>query len=143
MKPEDMKRREQIVQMRRARLSFAEIGRRLGITGQRAGQLYRSALAEVPRQAVEEHRIEEAELVDTAVNKLMALAADATVTPRTRVEAWVAIRGWADRKAKLLALDAERAPETGAVVARSMLGALAAGLQVAYDQLPESLDGGD
>lgn len=98
------RKREQVVQMRRARLSFAEIGKRLGISGQRAGQIYREALAEIPRQAVHEHRMEELELVDTAMNRLMAIAADATVTPRTRVDAWSAIRMWSEHKARLLDL---------------------------------------
>jgi hypothetical protein len=99
------KKREQVVQLRRTRLSFAEIGRQLDITGQRAGQLYREALADVPAQAVEEHRVEELELIDTAVNQLMEITADGAVSPRTRVEAWSAIRAWADRKSKLLGLD--------------------------------------
>lgn len=101
-------RRAQVVQLKRTKLSFAEIGRRLGITGQRAGQLYREALAQVPRMAVEEHRVEELELYDTAIHQLMRIATsqDQTVTPRTKVEAWTAIRGFAERKAKLLGLDA-------------------------------------
>jgi hypothetical protein len=101
-------RRAQVVQLKRTKLSFAEIGRRLGITGQRAGQLYREALAQVPRMAVEEHRVEELELYDTAIHQLMRIASsqDPTVTPRTKVEAWTAIRGFAERKAKLLGLDA-------------------------------------
>ena len=98
-------RRAQVVQLKRTKLSFAEIGRRIGITGQRAGQLYREALAQVPRMAVEEHRVEELELYDTAIHQLMRIATDTTVTPRTRVEAWTSIRGFAERKAKLLGLD--------------------------------------
>jgi len=35
----------------------------------------------------------------------MRIATDTTVTPRTRVEAWTSIRGFAERKAKLLGLD--------------------------------------
>lgn len=101
---ETARKREQVVQMRRARLSFAEIGRRLEITGQRAGQLYREALAEIPRQEVHEHRLEELELVDTAMNRLMSIAADPSVTPRTRVDAWSAIRMWSEHKARLMDL---------------------------------------
>jgi hypothetical protein len=91
--------------MRRARLTFAQIGDRLGITQQRAGQLYRDALADVPAQQVDEHRAEELELIDLAVNRLMSIAADPETSPRTRVEAWSAIRGWSERKAKLPGLD--------------------------------------
>lgn len=98
--------RVQVVNMRRARLSYAEIGRRLDITGQYAGQLYRQALAEVPVQAVEEHRAEELELIDTAINRLLVIAASGDSSPRAKIEAWNSIRGWAERKAKLLGLDA-------------------------------------
>lgn len=99
-------RRAQVVQFKRTKLSFAEIGRRLGITGQRAGQLYREALAQIPRMAVEEHRVEELELYDTAIHQLMKIATASDTAPRTKVEAWTSIRGYAERKAKLLGLDA-------------------------------------
>lgn len=99
-------RRAKVVQLKRTKLSFAEIGRQLGITGQRAGQLYREALAQIPRMAVEEHRVEEQELYDTAIHQLMKIATSVTTTPKVKVEAWAAIRGYAERKAKLLGLDA-------------------------------------
>jgi hypothetical protein len=104
--PASAARRVEVVKMRRARLTFAQIGDRLGITQQRAGQLYREALADVPAQQVDEHRAEQLELIDLAVNRLMSIAADPETSPRTRVEAWSAIRGWSERKAKLLGLDA-------------------------------------
>jgi hypothetical protein len=103
--PASAARRVEVIKMRRARLTFAQIGDRLGITQQRAGQLYRDALADVPAQQVDEHRAEELELIDLAVNRLMSIAADPETSPRTRVEAWSAIRGWSERKSKLLGLD--------------------------------------
>jgi ribosomal protein L15E len=104
--PAQAERRAQVVRMRSARLSFAEIGRRLGITAQRAGVIYRRALQEIPRADVDEHRAEELEFIDLAVNRLITIAMDKEVSARTRVEAWNAIRGWTERKAKLLGLDA-------------------------------------
>jgi hypothetical protein len=104
--PAQAERRAQVVRMRSARLSFAEIGRRLDITAQRAGVIYRQALMDVPKANVDEHRAEELEFIDLATNRLLTIAMDSAVTPRTRVEAWSAIRGWAERKAKLLGLDA-------------------------------------
>jgi hypothetical protein len=98
-------RRVEVIKMRRARLTFAQIGDRLGITQQRAGQIYRAALSDIPAQQVDEHRAEEMELIDLAVNRLMVIAADSEVSARTQVEAWSAIRGWAERKSKLLGLD--------------------------------------
>jgi hypothetical protein len=103
--PASAARRVEVIKMRRARLTFAQIGDRLGISQQRAGQIYRAALSDIPAQQVDEHRAEELELIDTAVNRLMSIAADPETSPRTRVEAWSAIRGWSERKSKLLGLD--------------------------------------
>lgn len=99
-------RRLRVVQLRQARLSFVEIGRQLDITGQRAGQLYKEALAQIPRMAVEEHRVEELELIDLATRRLMAIAIAATTDQKTKVAAWAVICKWAEQKAKLLGLNA-------------------------------------
>ncbi|GAA4630065.1 hypothetical protein GCM10023196_053890 [Actinoallomurus vinaceus] len=98
-------RRAKVVAFRRQRLSFAEIGRRLGVSPQRAHQLYTRALAEVPARHVDEHRAEELILIDDAIADLLDIAHDHT-RPRPAVDAWNAIRGWAERKARLLGLDA-------------------------------------
>jgi transcriptional regulator with XRE-family HTH domain len=73
-----------VVQMRRARMSFAEIAEQLAVTPQRVGQLYRDALAQIPRQNVDEHRAEELELIDTAVGALIGIATDSNTTTRRR-----------------------------------------------------------
>jgi hypothetical protein len=102
---EQAERRAQVVGLRRQRLSMAEIGKRMGISRQRAQQLYAQALAEIPAAQVEEHRAEELMLIDDAISDLLDLARDHD-RPRTAVEAWNSIRGWAERKARLLGLDA-------------------------------------
>ena len=104
--PEGAARRARIIEMRRKRMTFAEIARQEGISDSMVHKLYRQALAEIPAYQIDEHRAEELELIDTAINRLLAIAEDGDVSPRTRVEAWSAIRGWAERKAKLLGLDA-------------------------------------
>lgn len=58
-----------------------------------------------PRQDVDELRAEETELIDRAVNSLMGIVTDSNTSARTQVEAWSAICGWAERKARLLGLD--------------------------------------
>lgn len=98
-------RRAEVVKLRRQRLTFDAIGKQLGITAQRAFQIYRAALAAVPAQQVDEHRAEELGLIDDAIRDLLDIALDHD-RPRTAVEAWGQIRGWAERKAKLLGLDA-------------------------------------
>ena len=100
-------REARIVAMRRARATWDAIGAAEGISPQRAGQVYRAALARNPLTVtqIDEHRAEEVELIDRAVQYLLGIALDEQTSPRTRVEAWSAIRGWAERKAKLLGLD--------------------------------------
>jgi hypothetical protein len=99
-------RRAQVVALRRRRATFDQIGRALGITRQRAWQIYQGALAEIPAAHADEHRAEELVLIDDAIAALMKIARDGDTTPRTAVEAWTGIRGWAERKARLLGLDA-------------------------------------
>lgn len=98
-------RRARVVELRRQRMSFAEIGEAMGVSLQRAHAIYREALAAIPAQHVEEHRAEELALIDDAIANLLLIAKDHD-RPRTAVEAWTSIRGWAERKAKLLGLDA-------------------------------------
>lgn len=100
-------RRAQVVALRRGRATFDQIGGALGVSKQRAHELYTQALAEIPAAQVDEHRAEELLLIDDAIADLMVIARDHS-KPRTSVEAWNAIRGWADRKARLLGLDAPR-----------------------------------
>src|ERR1035441_3982933 len=106
-------RRAEVVRLRRSRLRFDEIGQTLGVTKERAWKIYQEALAAlhapdalpaIPAQDVEEHRAEELMLIDDAIRGLLPIARDRQHT-RTAVEAWSAIRGWAERKAKLLGLD--------------------------------------
>lgn len=103
--PEQAERLREIVRMPRARFTEDQIGQRLGISQPRVSQLYKQALAEIPAHDVEEHRAEEVGLIDDAIRSLMRIALEAG-HPRTSVEAWNAIRGWAERKARLLGLDA-------------------------------------
>ena len=104
---EGMRKRAQVVAMRRRRMTFDQIAETVGVSPTRAQQLYHSALAEIPAADVEEHRAEEQVLIDDATSDLMTIAKDPTVSPRTRIEAWNSIRGWAERKAALLGLDAK------------------------------------
>jgi hypothetical protein len=95
-----------IVELRRQRISFDEIGPIVGLAPRVCRRRYNRALAEIPAQHVDEHRAEELMLIDDAIADLMILARDAKISARSRIEAWSTIRGWAERKAKLLGLDA-------------------------------------
>lgn len=56
----------------------------------------------------------------------MGIATGTTTSAKTRVEAWLAIRGWAERKARLLCLDA---PTKHAVLTLDALYAQIAALE--------------
>lgn len=94
----------QVVELRRARVSFAQIGKQLkpAVSAQRAHQIYEAALLRNPLTAtqVDEYRVEALELADLAVRQLMTLAVAAATTVEERIKAWVAIRGWEEHKAK-------------------------------------------
>ena len=120
--------RARVVALRRRRYSFEEIGRELGFSKQRAHQLYVKALAEIPAAQVEEHRAEELMLIDDAIADLLLIARDHD-RPRSVVEAWNAIRGWADRKARLLGLDAPTRSRVE-VITEDMIDAEIARLEV-------------
>lgn len=103
--PEQAQRLARVVALRRDRWTQADIAAELGISQQRVSQLYHQALAEVPAAEVRQYRAEELLLIDDAVRDLLLIARNHR-SPRVSVEAWTCIRGWADRRAKLLALDA-------------------------------------
>lgn len=104
--PETVHAAVRIVELRRQRLTWPDIAKAMGMTSSRVRLLYNRALAEIPAQHVDEHRAEELTLCDDATANLMTIALDEKVTHRSRIEAWNVIRSWAERKAKLLGLDA-------------------------------------
>lgn len=99
-------RDKQIVELRRHRLSWDEIGKSVGCSAYTARMRYRELMARIPAQSIDEHRAEELVLYDDAVADLMIIARNPEVSSRSRVEAWSTIRAWCERKAKLLGLDA-------------------------------------
>lgn len=103
---EGAERRAEVVRMRTGHMSWQQIGDHFGVSLQRAHQIFREAIDAAPAQAVAEHRAELSLLSDTAISELLALARDEDVSPRTRIEAWSAARGWAERKATLMGANA-------------------------------------
>lgn len=128
-------RAARVVQMRRARMTWDQISKEVGVVPSVCHDIYQRALTENPLSAiqVDEHRLEETELIDTAVRSLLGIALKPEVSPRTRVEAWSGLRAWADRKAKLLGLDA---PSKHEVVTIDALDAQIAALEVELASKP-------
>lgn len=63
----------EVVELRRQRLTFEEIGERLGCTRQWAHRLYKRALAEIPAPAVDAHRTEMLDQLDEAERAVLAV----------------------------------------------------------------------
>lgn len=99
--------REALIVDRRAdRVSFRTIAAEVGLSHQRVYQIWSAAARKLPVARLEEHRREETELADQMICELLSIARNVQAGARTRVEAYSAIRGWSERKAKLLGLDA-------------------------------------
>lgn len=98
-------RRARVVEARRQHLTYAEIGAELGVSLQRAHEIYLEALEAVPAKQVELHRTEAAQLAHAAIDDLLLIAREHK-QPRTAVEAWGQIRGWAERLSKIQGTDA-------------------------------------
>jgi hypothetical protein len=129
-------RMARVVMMRRGRATWDQIATEVGVSPQRCHQIYQEALTSNPLTAiqVDEHRLEETELCDTAVQHLLRMALDVRVSDRTRVEAWNSARGWAERKAKLLGIDA---PQSFEITTITELDKQIAALEVQLEGLPE------
>lgn len=106
-------REARVVALRRARTPWDSIAKDVGVSASRCHQIYQRALANNPLTGIQidEHRLEETELIDVAVRNLLGIAISKDTSARTRVEAWSALRAWAERKAKLLGLDAPQKHE--------------------------------
>lgn len=94
----------EIIQMRRQRLPWRQIASTLGVSQATAVDHYRRAMTQTPVLQFDDYRFEEVELIDTAINDLLTIAQSGRA--EDRVKAWGEIRSWAERKAKLLGLDA-------------------------------------
>lgn len=139
-RPETAERMAEIVRLRRARVPQSAIAEQLGISQQRVSQLYQRALREIPAGNVAEYRAEELDLIDAATRGLLRLAHDPVVSPRTRVEAWSVLRGWAERRAKLLGLDAPQQARVS-VITEDMVDAEIARLTAEIEQQERALAG--
>jgi hypothetical protein len=104
--PELAERRARVVDLRSRRWTFAEIGGELGVSEQRAWQLYRATLAAAPMKSVDEHRHEAGTLADAAVKNLLTIATDLKAGLRSRIDAWSVIRSWEEHRAKILGTNA-------------------------------------
>ncbi len=68
-KEETQRQKAEVMRLRRQGQTFEEIGEQLGVTRQRAHQIYWQTLREIPAQQVAEYRAEQAERLDELLRK--------------------------------------------------------------------------
>jgi hypothetical protein len=127
-KAEVAARRREALRLRLGGASLVQIGERLGISESRACRVVNDALRQTVQEPADQIRQLEAARLDQLQVAMWPKAMQGS--------GWAVDRclGIMKRRAELLALDAQ--PRlAGTDGARSMIGALAQGLQVAYEQL--------
>jgi hypothetical protein len=104
-------------------------------------QIFEAARDRIPAQRLADLRSEESELADRAIEKLLVIAEDERVSPRTRVEAWTAVRGWSESKRKLFGVDAPTRSQVSVVsqdTIEAEIARLTLEMAAADAQLPET-----
>jgi hypothetical protein len=98
--------RTRIVQLRTQNLAWAEIAAEVGLSMSRAHALYQDALTRMPIASIDEHRAQDGAVIEKAIAALMTIATDAKSGLRHRIDSWLAIERFLDRRARLFGLDA-------------------------------------
>lgn len=103
--PTTIEREQQIIEWRVQGLSFVEIGRRLGVSGQRAGQIFERGLKRIPAAKVAEYRTAQLAEIDVLKQKLWDVINNPNTSGRTVAESvsvWVRLM---ERGAKVMGSD--------------------------------------
>ena len=93
--------RNHVLALRRAGMTFQEIGNARGVTTARAWQIYQAAIRQIPQLDSTEHRHEEIAITDEISDGLRKIFYNEKVSPRTRVEAANALRAWRDHGCRI------------------------------------------
>lgn len=99
-------REARIIELRAKRVSFRDIGQELSISPQRVHQIWNEVRDRIPAAQLAQHREEERELADDAIRDLLQRIHDPATTTGTAIRAWEVACKWAERKSRLLGLDA-------------------------------------
>jgi methylphosphotriester-DNA--protein-cysteine methyltransferase len=104
-----------VVERRSSNVPFRVIAAELGLSVARVHGIFKEACDRIPAEAVHTVRVQSSDLYDRAVNDLLKIAENPQVSPRTRAEAWNAIRGWNESFRKLMGADAPQRREISVV----------------------------
>lgn len=73
IKEDTQRNKAEVLRLRRQRMTFEKIGQELGFSRQRAHQIYKEALAEIPVLEVNLYRAEQREILDDLVREARAV----------------------------------------------------------------------
>lgn len=104
-------REARIIELRKSRVSFRDIGNELGISHARAYQIYKNVLDRIPATQLAALRLESNELIERGITNLLEIAESTSVSPRTRVEAWNGVLKFCESQRKLYGVDAPQRKE--------------------------------
>lgn len=103
--PAVIEREQQIIEWRSQGVSFVEIGRRLGVSGIRARQVFDRGLTRIPAAKVHEYRVAQLAEIDVLKQKLWEVIDNPNTSGRTVAESvsvWVRLM---ERGAKVMGSD--------------------------------------
>lgn len=120
-------RQEQVLELRRARMSYRQIARHLGITNQTVQEIHAAALKYVDKippgyTPAEWRRIEEADYIDGVLRRYMAIA-DNAEKPQDAINALNGAHRYVDSIIKLQGLNAPVRVETNVTITNNDLEA--------------------
>jgi len=114
-------RRAEVVRLRcDERLTFEEVGARLGVTKQRAFQIWAEALRTLPAPKLEQYRQEEIRFYDQMIKELLVVAHNPFTKTRDLGDIHNQLNKWCERKAKLLGLDSPVRRELNVITSDSI-----------------------
>jgi hypothetical protein len=102
---EQVARLGRVLELKREGATFDEIGVDLGISRQRAHQLYNEATLTVPAEQTEAARSRSEVLADAAIEDLTSIATDPGNSARERIAAWDSVCRWDQRRARIRGTD--------------------------------------
>lgn len=102
---EQVARLGRVLELKREGATFDEIGADLGISRQRAHQLYNEATLSVPAELTEAARSRSEVLADAAIEDLTSIATDPGNSARERIAAWDSVCRWDQRRARIRGTD--------------------------------------
>ena len=118
-----------IINLRRDRLAWRDIGAQVGLSHERCRQIFNAAIDRYPAANLAALSAEEDELCDESIHRLRELIADPEITHRNIIEAFKTLLMWSEAKRKIHGIDAPLRREVEMIDTTSMDARLLAEIQ--------------